>query len=279
MRAQGVRKGYGDNLLMDDLNFDLPKGGIVGVIGPNGAGKTTLFRMIVGQEQPDAGKLTVGPTVKIAYVDQNRDALAADNTIFEEITGGTDYLVLGKRKVASRGYVARFNFKGPDQQKRVGDCSGGERNRIHLAKLLRSGGNLLLLDEPTNDLDVDTLRALEDALVALSHRKPAGEVQVTTSRQGTKATIHVNAKGSGDLVLAVFDNSAPTPVRAGENGGRTIPNDATVRKLVRAGTLTGGVLDRMITLDVDPSWHQPGVAVFLQDGETLEIGAAASAAL
>src|SRR5262245_36025674 len=165
VRAQGVRKGYGDNLLMDDLNFDLPKGGIVGVIGPNGAGKTTLFRMIVGQEQPDAGKLTVGPTVQIAYVDQNRDALAADKTIFEEITGGTDYLMLGKRKVASRGYVARFNFKGPDQQKRVGDCSGGERNRIHLAKLLRSGGNLLLLDEPTNDLDVDTLRALEDALV------------------------------------------------------------------------------------------------------------------
>jgi hypothetical protein len=121
--------------------------------------------------------------------------------------------------------------------------------------------------------------ALEETLIALSHRKPAGEVQVTTSRQGTKATIHVNAKGSGDLVLAVFDNSAPTPVRAGENGGRTIPNDATVRKLVRAGTLTGGVLDRMITLDVDPSWHQPGVAVFLQDGETLEIGAAASAGL
>jgi energy-dependent translational throttle protein EttA len=165
VRAQGVRKGYGDNLLMEDLSFDLPKGGIVGVIGPNGAGKTTLFRMIVGQEQPDAGKLTVGPTVKIAYVDQNRDALAPDRTIFEEITGGTDFLVLGKRKVASRGYVARFNFKGPDQQKRVGDCSGGERNRIHLAKLLRSGGNLLLLDEPTNDLDVDTLRALEDALV------------------------------------------------------------------------------------------------------------------
>jgi ATPase subunit of ABC transporter with duplicated ATPase domains len=165
VRAQGVRKGYGDNLLMDDLNFDLPKGGIVGIIGPNGAGKTTLFRMIVGQEQPDAGQLTVGPTVQIAYVDQNRDALAADKTIFEEITGGTDYLMLGKRKVASRGYVARFNFKGPDQQKRVGDCSGGERNRIHLAKLLRSGGNLLLLDEPTNDLDVDTLRALEDALV------------------------------------------------------------------------------------------------------------------
>jgi ATP-binding cassette ChvD family protein len=165
VRAQGVKKGYGDNLLFEDMNFDLPKGGIVGVIGPNGAGKTTLFRMIVGQEKPDAGTLTVGPTVQIAYVDQNRDALDPNKTIFEEVSGGTDFLMLGKRKVASRGYLARFNFKGPDQQKKVGECSGGERNRIHLAKLLRSGGNLLLLDEPTNDLDVDTLRALEDALV------------------------------------------------------------------------------------------------------------------
>jgi ATP-binding cassette ChvD family protein len=165
VRASGVKKGYGDNLLFEDMNFDLPKGGIVGVIGPNGAGKTTLFKMIVGQEKPDAGTLTVGPTVQIAYVDQNRDALDADKTIFEEVSGGTDFLMLGKRKVASRGYLARFNFRGPDQQKKVGECSGGERNRIHLAKLLRSGGNLLLLDEPTNDLDVDTLRALEDALV------------------------------------------------------------------------------------------------------------------
>ncbi len=165
VRAEGVKKAFGDNLLFEDMNFDLPKGGIVGVIGPNGAGKTTLFRMIVGQETPDAGKLTVGPTVQVAHVDQNRDALDPDKTIFEEITGGTDFLMLGKRKVASRGYVARFNFRGPDQQKKVGQCSGGERNRIHLAKLLRSGGNLLLLDEPTNDLDVDTLRALEDALV------------------------------------------------------------------------------------------------------------------
>ncbi|OWK38646.1 energy-dependent translational throttle protein EttA [Fimbriiglobus ruber] len=165
VRADGVKKGFGENLLFDDLTFNLPKGGIVGVIGPNGAGKTTLFRMIVGQETPDAGKLAVGPTVKIAYVDQNRDALRADATIFEEVTGGTDHIMLGNRKVASRGYVARFNFKGPDQQKLVGSCSGGERNRIHLAKLLRSGGNLLLLDEPTNDLDVDTLRALEEALI------------------------------------------------------------------------------------------------------------------
>jgi energy-dependent translational throttle protein EttA len=165
VRAESVKKGYGDILLFDDLTFNLPKGGIVGVIGPNGAGKTTLFRMIDGSEKPDGGKLTIGPTVKVAHVDQNRDALNDQNTIFEEITGGTDYIMLGKQKVASRGYCARFNFKGPDQQKFVGSCSGGERNRIHLAKLLRSGGNLLLLDEPTNDLDVDTLRALEDALV------------------------------------------------------------------------------------------------------------------
>ena len=165
VRAESVRKGYGDNILMEDLNFDLPRGGIVGVIGPNGAGKTTLFRMIVGQEKPDAGNLRVGATVQVAYVDQNRDALDAAHTVFEEITGGTDYLMLGKRKVASRSYVAQFNFKGPDQQRKVGELSGGERNRVHLAKLLRSGGNLLLLDEPTNDLDVDTMRALEDALL------------------------------------------------------------------------------------------------------------------
>jgi ATP-binding cassette ChvD family protein len=165
VRAEQVRKGYGDNLLMEDLNFDLPKGGIVGIIGANGAGKTTLFRMIVGQEKPDDGNLRVGDTVQAAYVDQHRDALDGSKTVFEEITGGAEYLMLGKRRVASRGYVARFNFKGPDQQRKVAELSGGERNRVHLAKLLRSGGNLLLLDEPTNDLDVDTLRALEEALL------------------------------------------------------------------------------------------------------------------
>ena len=165
VRAERVRKGYGDNLLMEDLNFDLPRGGIVGIIGANGTGKTTLFRMIVGQERPDSGSLRVGETVVPAYVDQNRDALDGSKTVFEEITGGAEYLVLGKRKVASRGYVARFNFKGPDQQRKVAELSGGERNRVHLAKLLRRGGNLLLLDEPTNDLDVDTLRALEEALL------------------------------------------------------------------------------------------------------------------
>ena len=165
VRATDLSKSFGDNLLFENMNFDLPKGGIVGVIGPNGAGKTTLFKMIVGQEKPDSGVLRIGDTVKPAHVDQNRDALDDTKSIFEEITGGAEFFMLGKQKVASRGYVSRFNFKGPDQQKLVGGCSGGERNRIHLAKLLRSGGNLLLLDEPTNDLDVDTLRALEEALL------------------------------------------------------------------------------------------------------------------
>jgi ATP-binding cassette ChvD family protein len=165
IEAEGVTKAFGDRLLIDGLSFKLPRGGIVGVIGPNGAGKTTLFRMIVGQEQPDSGTLRLGDTVRLAYVDQSRDALAPDRTVWEEISGGADTLSVGGRTVPSRAYVASFNFKGPDQQKRVGDLSGGERNRLHLAKLLRSGGNVLLLDEPTNDLDVDTLRALEDALL------------------------------------------------------------------------------------------------------------------
>jgi ATP-binding cassette ChvD family protein len=165
VEANGLRKGYGDQLLVDDLTFTLPPGGIVGVIGPNGAGKTTLFRMLVGQEKPDAGTLKVGETVQIGYVDQSRESLSADRTVFDEITGGEDELVLGKRKINGRAYVSWFNFKGRDQQRKVGSLSGGERNRLHLAKLLQKGCNLLLLDEPTNDLDVDTLRALEDALL------------------------------------------------------------------------------------------------------------------
>jgi len=165
VEADHVAKAYGDRVLIDDLSFTLPRGGIVGVIGPNGAGKTTLFRMIVGQETPDAGTLRVGETVRLAYVDQSRDALGPRQTVWEAISGGAETLDLGGRSVPSRAYVASFNFKGPDQQKRVGDLSGGERNRLHLATTLRGGANLLLLDEPTNDLDVDTLRALEDALV------------------------------------------------------------------------------------------------------------------
>jgi energy-dependent translational throttle protein EttA len=168
VEAQHLFKGYGDRLLIEDLTFSLPRGGIVGVIGANGAGKTTLFRMITGQEKPDKGELRVGESVRLAYVDQSRDALDAKKNVWEEISGGLEQLMLGGRPMASRAYVASFNFKGADQQKRVGDLSGGERNRLHLAKLLQTGANLLLLDEPTNDLDVDTLRALEDALLAFA---------------------------------------------------------------------------------------------------------------
>jgi ATP-binding cassette ChvD family protein len=165
VEADHVAKAYGDRVLIDDLTFKLPRGGIVGVIGPNGAGKTTLFRMIVGQEKPDRGTLRVGETVKLAYVDQSRDALDGTRTVWEEISGGLDLMNVAGRTMQSRAYVASFNFRGSDQQKRVGELSGGERNRLHLAKVLTSGGNVLLLDEPTNDLDVDTLRALEDALL------------------------------------------------------------------------------------------------------------------
>ena len=160
----GVRKAYGDRLLFEDLSFDMPPGAIVGVIGPNGAGKTTLLRLIAGQEAPDAGAITIGQTVKLGYVDQSRDTLDPNKTVWEEISGGEEIITLGPRKVNSRAYVAGFNFLGSDQQKKVGDLSGGERNRVHLAKVLKEGANVLLLDEPTNDLDVNTLRALEEAL-------------------------------------------------------------------------------------------------------------------
>jgi ATP-binding cassette ChvD family protein len=168
VEADDVRKSYGERMLIDDLSFKLPRGGIVGVIGPNGAGKTTLLRMITGQEQPDAGVLRLGDTVELAYVDQSRDALDPEKTVWEEVSGGVEQIPLGDRTVNSRAYVAGFNFKGTEQQKKVAKLSGGERNRLHLAKLLRTGGNLLLLDEPTNDLDVDTLRALEEALLAFA---------------------------------------------------------------------------------------------------------------
>jgi energy-dependent translational throttle protein EttA len=165
VEARNLSKGFGDRLLVEELSFSLPPGGIVGIVGPNGAGKTTLFRMIVGDEQPDSGELEIGDSVQIAYVDQSRADLDPGKSVWQEVSGGRDLITLGKREIQSRAYVASFNFKGSDQQKRVGDLSGGERNRLHLAKLLRSGGNLLLLDEPTNDLDVDTLRALEEALL------------------------------------------------------------------------------------------------------------------
>jgi sulfate-transporting ATPase len=169
IEAKALRKGYGDRLLMEDVSFMLPRGGIVGVIGPNGAGKTTLVRMIVGEERPDGGDLRVGDTVRLSYVDQSRDGLVGERSAWEEISdGGRDLVMVGKREVNSRAYAASFGFRGPDQQKKVKDLSGGERNRLHLATLLKSGGNLLLLDEPTNDLDVDTLRALEEALLSFA---------------------------------------------------------------------------------------------------------------
>ena len=166
IEAENLKKGYGDRLLYDGLTFNLPRGGIVGVIGPNGAGKTTLFRLLTGQEQPDGGELRIGPTVQLAYVDQSRDTLDGSKTVWEEISEGQEVITVGRFEMPSRAYCSRFNFRGSDQQKRVGDLSGGERNRVHLAKLLKSGGNVLLLDEPTNDLDVETLRALEEALLA-----------------------------------------------------------------------------------------------------------------
>jgi ATP-binding cassette ChvD family protein len=166
IEVEGLSKGFGDRLLIENLSFSLPPAGIVGIVGPNGAGKTTLFRMLTGQEPPDAGTIKVGDTVQLSYVDQSRDSLDADKTVYEEITDGVEHMKIGSREINGRAYVASFNFKGSDQQKKVGDLSGGERNRVHLAKLLKSGGNVLLLDEPTNDLDVDTLRALEDSLEA-----------------------------------------------------------------------------------------------------------------
>jgi energy-dependent translational throttle protein EttA len=166
IEAANLRKSFGDRLLIEDLSFTVPKGAIVGIIGPNGAGKTTLFKMLTGQEQPESGELRIGDTVQIAYVDQSRDALNGEKTVWEELSDGLDFITVGNFSVPSRAYAGRFNFKGADQQKRVKDLSGGERNRLHLAKLLRSGGNVLLLDEPTNDLDVETLRALEEAILA-----------------------------------------------------------------------------------------------------------------
>jgi ATPase subunit of ABC transporter with duplicated ATPase domains len=163
--AEGVSKSFGDRLLYENLDFSLPRGGIVGIIGPNGAGKTTLFRMLTGQEKPDSGEISIGESVQIAHVDQSRDALDGNKTVWEEVSDGLDNITVGNFVVPSRAYVGRFNFKGTDQQKYIKDLSGGERNRVHLAKLLKSGGNLLLLDEPTNDLDVETLRALEEALL------------------------------------------------------------------------------------------------------------------
>jgi sulfate-transporting ATPase len=233
IEAEGVRKGFGERLLIEDLSFSLPPAGIVGVIGPNGAGKTTLFRMIVGEEQPDAGGLRLGSTVDLAYVDQSRDALDPDKTVWEEISDGYEHIKLGEREVQSRAYVAGFNFKGSDQQRKVGVLSGGERNRVHLAKLLRRGGNVLLLDEPTNDLDVDTLRALEEALLAF----PGCAVIISHDRWFLdRVATHVLAF-EGDSQVVWFEGNFEAyeenrHARLGAEADR--PHRITYKKLTRA---------------------------------------------
>jgi energy-dependent translational throttle protein EttA len=233
IEADGLRKGFGDRLLIEDLSFSLPPAGIVGIIGPNGAGKTTLFKMIVGQEQPDAGALALGDTVDLAYVDQSRDALDPDKTVWEEISDGYDNIKVGEREIASRAYVAGFNFKGSDQQRKVGVLSGGERNRVHLAKLLRRGGNVLLLDEPTNDLDVDTLRALEEALLAF----PGCAVVISHDRWFLdRVATHVLAF-EGDSQVVWFEGNFEAyeehrHERLGAEADR--PHRITYKKLVRA---------------------------------------------
>ncbi len=233
VEADGVRKGFGEKLLIDDLSFKLPRGGIVGVIGPNGAGKTTLVKMITGQEEPDAGALRVGETVQLAYVDQSRDALDPGKTVWEEISGGSDQIQVGERKMNSRAYVSGFNFKGTDQQTRVGKLSGGERNRVHLAKLLREGGNVLLLDEPTNDLDVDTLRALEEGLLAF----PGCAMVISHDRWFLdRVATHVLAF-EGDSQVRWFEGNfeayeAARRERLGAEADR--PHRISYKKLVRA---------------------------------------------
>jgi ATP-binding cassette ChvD family protein len=233
IEAEGLRKGFGDRLLIDDLTFSLPPAGIVGVIGANGAGKTTLFRMILGEEEPDSGSLTVGDTVDLAYVDQSRDALDPEKTVWEEISDGKELVQLGGREVQSRAYVAGFNFKGSDQQRKVGALSGGERNRVHMAKLLRRGGNVLLLDEPTNDLDVDTLRALEEALLAF----PGCAVIISHDRWFLdRVATHVLAfEGDSEVVwfegnFEAYEENRHT--RLGAEADR--PHRLTYKKLVRS---------------------------------------------
>jgi sulfate-transporting ATPase len=232
IEVDSLRKGFGERLLIDDLSFSLPPAGIVGIIGPNGAGKTTLFRMIVGEEQPDAGSIELGDSVELAYVDQSRDALDADKTVWEEISDGKEFLEVGDREVQSRAYVAGFNFKGSDQQRKAGALSGGERNRVHLAKLLRRGGNVLLLDEPTNDLDVDTLRALEEALLAF----PGCAVIISHDRWFLdRVATHVLAF-EGDSQVVWFEGNFEAyeenrRARLGAEADR--PHRITYKKLVR----------------------------------------------
>ncbi|CAN5568452.1 energy-dependent translational throttle protein EttA [soil metagenome] len=233
VEADGLAKGYGERLLFEDLSFSLPRGGIVGVIGPNGAGKTTLFRMIAGQEEPDHGSVRIGETVDLAYVDQSRESLEPEKTVWQEISGGADHILVGGREMPSRAYVGSFNFKGTEQQKAVGSLSGGERNRVHLAKLLRQGGNLVLLDEPTNDLDVDTLRALEEALLAFS----GCAVVISHDRWFLdRIATHVLAfEGESEVRWFEGNFDAYEEARRGELGAEADrPHRITYKKLARA---------------------------------------------
>ena len=233
VEADGLAKGYGERLLFENLSFSLPRGGIVGVIGPNGAGKTTLFRMIAGQEEPDHGSVRIGETVDLAYVDQSRESLEPEKTVWQEISGGADHILVGGREMPSRAYVGSFNFKGTEQQKAVGSLSGGERNRVHLAKLLRQGGNLVLLDEPTNDLDVDTLRALEEALLAFS----GCAVVISHDRWFLdRIATHVLAfEGESEVRWFEGNFDAYEEARRGELGAEADrPHRITYKKLARA---------------------------------------------
>ena len=220
VEADHLTKAFGDRLLFDDFSFTLPRGGIVGVIGPNGAGKTTLLRLLVEQDKPDSGALKIGPTVQLAYVDQSRESLDADQTVYEEITGGVDHLVVGGREIHGRAYVASFNFKGSDQQKRVGDLSGGERNRLHLAKALLMGGNLLLLDEPTNDLDVDTLRARRRARL-VRRLRGGGQPRSLVPRPHRDPRARVRGRLRGALLRRQLQRLRGRSSRASRRGGRS----------------------------------------------------------
>jgi ATP-binding cassette ChvD family protein len=232
IECKDVRKGFGDRLLIESLSFSLPAGGIVGIIGPNGAGKTTLFRMLVGVDKPDSGEIRVGPSVKLAYVDQSRQALNDKNTVWQEISGGLDLIKVGNYETSSRGYVGRFNFKGTQQQQFIGDLSGGERNRVHLAKVLKSGGNVLLLDEPTNDLDIETLRALEEALVAF----PGCAVVISHDRWFLdRIATHILAF-EGDSQVAWFEGNYQEYV---EDHKRRKGDDASQPHRIRYKPLTG----------------------------------------
>ena len=249
VEAEGLRKGYGEKLLIEDLTFKLPRGGIVGVIGANGAGKTTLFRMITGQEQPDAGTLRVGETVELAYVDQSRDALDPDKSVWEEISGGEDQISVGDRKMSSRAYTSGFNFKGTDQQRKVGVLSGGERNRVHLAKLLRTGGNLLLLDEPTNDLDVDTLRALEEALARLRRLRGRDLPRSLVPRPRRDARARVRGRLAGALVRGQLRGLRGGAPRAPRRRGRP----AAPHPVQEARSQLGGAAGRVFGVGGTPS--------------------------